>query len=91
MTKKIYVDGFGVFCHCMCTEGTYQGQFGKHARFPIFHLLAKIVSSFQTKCLKCSYSKKYTLLNLIFGKYLEPWKELADLHGLNHFKNVGLV
>ena len=50
--------------------------FGKCARVPIFRLLAKLLSSFQTKRFKCSYSEKYTSLNLSFGKYLKPRKEL---------------
>ena len=38
-----------------------------------------------------SYSKKYTLLNLIFGKYLEPQKELTRFAWSKPCKNVGLV
>ena len=34
-------------------------------------------SSFQTKSFMCLYLKKYILLNLIFGKYLELRKELT--------------
>ena len=71
---KIYVDGF-VFCHCTSTEGTYHRQFGKCTLFPIFRLWTKILS-FQKLILKNTY---YWILiyYLIFGKYLEPRKELS--------------
>ena len=49
-------------------------------------------STFQTKCfLKCSYLLKNTLLNLIFGKNLNNRKNLQDLRGQDHCKNVGPV
>ena len=49
------------------------------------------ISSFQTKRFKCSYSKKYILLNLIIGKYWNHGKNLQDLPGQNDWENVGLV
>ena len=69
---------YSFFCYCTSTEdASYHSQFGKRAWIPIFRLQAKILSSFQTKCFKCSYLKKYTLLNPFFGKYLEPRKKLT--------------
>ena len=65
------------FCHCTATEGTYQRQLRKCAQFPIFQLYAKIYIIFSNKMFYVLIFEKYTLLNLIFGKYLEPWKELS--------------
>ena len=41
MTKKI-CRRIRFFCYCTSTEGTYDRQFGKCARFPIFSLWVKI-------------------------------------------------
>ena len=94
MMKKIYVDIF-VFCYCTFTEGTYHHQFGKCARFLIFRLRAKTLSSFQIKRFKSSYLKIYTLLNSYSFKFLvnilNHRKSIQDLRGQNPCKNVGLV
>ena len=75
-TNKIYCDGFvNLPLHI----------YRRHSSPPVrktcpirnIPLQAKILSSLQTKRFKRSYSKIYTLLNPIFGKYLEPRKELT--------------
>ena len=46
---------------------------------PDFHrlLIGENIIIFQTKHFKCLYLNKYTLRNLIFGKYLEERKEIT--------------
>ena len=48
----------------------------KCVRFPIFRFQTKLLSSFQTKCFKCSH-KKIHVTESNWGKYLEPRKELT--------------
>ena len=72
--KYVFTDSF--FCHCTSTEGTYHRQFEKCVRFPIFRFQTKLLSSFQTKCFKCSH-KKIHVTESNWGKYLEPRKEIT--------------
>ena len=73
MLKKVYVDGF-VFLPLHIYKRHLSPPVRKMR--PIPNPL-KILPSFQTKHFKYLYSNKYTLLNLIFDKYLEPRKKLT--------------
>ena len=73
MLKKVYVDGF-VFLPLHIYKRHLSPPVRKMR--PIPNPL-RILPSFQTKHFKYLYSNKYTLLNLIFGKYLEPRKKLT--------------
>ena len=42
MTKKKY-DDVMVICYCTSSEGNYHRQFGKCARFSMFHSWAKLL------------------------------------------------
>ena len=86
MTKKIYVDEF-VCLLFISTEGTYHLQFGKCARFPIFPYRRKYYHLFTQKVLSAHIRKEYMFLVNIWNH----GKNLQDLRGQNHFKNVGLV
>ena len=50
---------------------------GKLCHISNLPLIGENFLSFQTKRFQWSYSKKYISLNLMFRKYLEPWKELT--------------
>ena len=43
---------------------------------------------FEQNVLSAHIRKKYKLLKLFFGKYLEPRKELTSLRGQDHCKNL---
>ena len=68
---KIYMLMDSFFCQCTFTEDTYRPLHGKCARFPIFHIKAKILIIFSNKTFYEVILKKYTLLSMICGKYLE--------------------
>ena len=68
-------------CHSISTEGTYHCQFGKICPIPNLPIIGEKSHLFKQKVLSAHHRKKYTLLNLIFGKYLEPRKELTSFHG----------
>ena len=70
MTKK-YMLTHSFFCHftSFSLKNVPDSQSSAYRR-KYYHL-------FKQKRFRCSYSNKYTLLNLIFGKYLEKRKELT--------------
>ena len=86
MTKKcMLADTFSANVHLL--KAPIAAISEKNDQFTIFILLAKILASFQTKrFLKCSYSTKYILLYLVFGKYMymEPRKKLVQHWAIYH-------
>ena len=67
------------FCQCEYTEGTY-AIIASSENVPDSQSCAyrrKYYHLFTQKVLNAHIRKKYTLLNIIFVKYLEPWKELT--------------
>ena len=72
MTKKIHVDGYVLLPLHICR---------RHLSPPVSENVPNSQSSaYRQKCyhlFKENVLKKYTFLNLIFGKYLEPWKDLT--------------
>ena len=67
-------------CYCTSTEGTNHHQFGKMCPILDVPLMGEHIIIFVKLHVSRANIRKYTyyliLYNQVFGKYLEPWKEL---------------
>ena len=85
MTKQIYVDVF-VSQQLHITEGTYHRQFGKCAKFSMFHSWAKILflsnKMFQVLIFKNIHITKSSIIKFLINIW-NHGKNLQDLSGQN--------
>ena len=86
MTKN-YMLTYSFFCYCTSTEGTYNRQFGKCARFSMFRSWAKILLFLSNKMFQGLIFQNIHITKSYIIKFLvNIWnhrKNLQDLSSQN--------